>query len=38
MDKRKIEAFVLNNNHGFAIKDIPIIQKCMEAIDDSIVI
>ena len=35
MDKNRIEAFMLNNRHFFAIEDIPLIQVRMESADDS---
>ena len=35
MDKNRIEAFMLNNRHFFAIEDIPLIQVRMESVDDS---
>ena len=35
MDKTKVEAFILNNSHFFAIEDIPLIQMRLESSDDS---
>lgn len=35
MDKTRVEAYILNNSHYFAIEDIPVIKMRLESSDDS---
>lgn len=35
MDKTRVEAYLLNNSHYFAIEDIPVIKMRLESADDS---